>query len=170
VATESSARAQPGRPGYEPAYYDGHVVTINAIEVPPRAPEQAQADFYEVVYPPDWQSRGLPAPQCAPCDHEGNGIDFTDFHDHILDSIPRSPGHGEYSPLWHVFGVIPALGPDDAHNAQVLDAYAQMIPVTSEAAVEALLDTHLPDGSPIAVKIDTEFYFLCAVVNEHAAP
>src|SRR5215510_13470943 len=97
-----------GKPGYENAYCDGATVTINAIEVPQHAPLQAQADFYDVVYPIGWESLGIGTPQCAPCDHEGNGIDFTDYHDHILDSIPPSPGHGEYSPLWHVFVVLPA--------------------------------------------------------------
>src|SRR4051812_6473574 len=96
------------QPGYEPAYVNGKTVTINAIEVPQRAPERAQADFYETVYPIGWQQLGLAPPQCNPCDHEGNGIDFTDFHDHVLDSMPSAPGHGEYSPLWHVYLEIPA--------------------------------------------------------------
>lgn len=85
-------------PEYEAAYVGGSTVTINAIEVPNRAPQQAQADFYQVVYPIGWQSLGLAAPQCNPCDHQGNGIDFTDFHDHILDSMPSNPGHGEFPP------------------------------------------------------------------------
>jgi hypothetical protein len=159
-----------GRPGYEPAYCDGATVTINAIEVPQHAPLQAQADFYEVVYPIGWASLGIGAPQCAPCDHEGNGIDFTDYHDHILDSIPSSPGHGEYSPLWHVFVVVPAYTEDAARNALVTAAYAAHIPTKSEEAVEDLLSSRLPDGSPVAIEIDTQFYFICAVVNAHAAP
>src|SRR5262245_26432938 len=158
-----------GRPGYEPAYYDGATVTINAIEVPQGAPSQAQADFYEVVYPIGWESLGIGTPQCAPCDHEGNGIDFTDYHDHILDSIPSSPGHGEYTPLWHVFVVLPAYTGNAAHDALVTGAYAAHIPTKSEEAVEDLVSATLPDGSPVAIMIDTHFYFICAVVNEHAA-
>lgn len=156
-----------GPPGYEPAYYDGETVLINAIEVPNHAPLNAQADLYEVIYPIGWEGLGLPAPQCNPCDHEGNGIDFTDYHDHILDSIPHSPGHGEYSPLWHVFAVIPIYTGDTAHDAAVTEAYAAQLPATSEEAVDALLGTTLPDGSPIATEIDTHFYFLCAVVGGH---
>jgi len=162
--------AAGGRPGYEPAYCDGATVTINAIEVPQHVPSQAQADFYEVVYPIGWESLGLGTPQCSPCDHQGNGIDFTDYHDHILDSIPSSPGHGEYSPLWHVFVVLPAYTGDAAHDALVTAAYAAHIPAKSEEAVKDLVSSKLPDGSPAAAMIDTQFYFVCAVVNSHAAP
>jgi len=158
-----------GSPGYEPAYFDGVTVTINAIEVPQHASLQAQADLYEVVYPIGWESIGIGAPQCSPCDHEGNGIDFTDYHDHILDSIPSAPGHGEYSPLWHVFVVLPAYTGDAAHDALVTATYAAYIPAKSEEAVEDLASATLPDGSPVAIMIDTHFYFICAVVNPHAA-
>jgi hypothetical protein len=34
----------------------------------------------------------------------------------------------------------------------------------------ALAATKLADGSPLAVEIDTNFYFLCAVVEGHTAP
>jgi hypothetical protein len=163
-----------GKPGYEQAFINGGTVTINAIEVPNHAPSQAQADFYEVVYPIGWQGLGIGTPQCNPCDHEGNGIDFTDFHDHILDSMPANPGHGEFSPLWHVFVVLPNYSflsgpPDPAHDAAVNTAYASHIPTTSETAVDDLLADTLPDGSPVAIEIDTDFYFLCAVVNQHAS-
>jgi len=68
---------------------NGKTVTINAIEVHQSqgALEHAAADFYQVVYPTNhslWPGN----PQCNPCDHQGNGIDFTDFHDHVLDSCP----------------------------------------------------------------------------------
>ena len=164
-----------GRPGYEPAYVGGRTVTINAIEVPNKAPYTAQADFYEVVYPIGWQQMGVSPPQCNPCDHGGDGIDFTDFHDHILDSMPASPGHGEYSPLWHVFLVVPAYSfitesGDPTHDAAIGAAYATHLPTTSESAVDDLLSSTLPGTNiHIAVEIDTEFYFLCAVVNAKAA-
>jgi hypothetical protein len=166
VATPSASAA---RPFYEPAYVDGSTVTINVIEVKQGAPLQAQADFYQVVYPIGWQTLGLAPPQCNPCDHEGNGIDYTDFHDHVLDSMPASPGQGEFTPLWHVFLVVPNYTGDAARDASVMNAYAARIPTTSEAAVDALLATKLADGSPVAVEIDTHFYFLCAVVDGHAA-
>lgn len=168
-AATAAARANPGSPGYEPAYVNGSTVTINAIEVPNRASSHALADFYEVVYPDGWANLGLAPPQCNPCDHDGNGIDALDYHDHILDSAPSIPGHGEFSPLWHVFVVVPAYSGDATHDAAVTAAYAPHIPTTSETAVDALLNTHLTDGSPVAVEIDTQFYFLCAVVNSHAS-
>jgi len=162
-----------GKPEYEQAYFNGKTVTINAIEVPQNAPAQAQADLYLVVYPIGWEALGVAPPQCNPCDHEGDGIDFFDFHDHILDSMPANPGHGEFRTLWHVFGVAPAYsfftGGDPAKDDAVGAAYAQYLPARSEAAVDALLDARLPDGSPVAIEVDTDSYFLCAVVNEHAA-
>lgn len=155
--------------GYEPAYFDGRTVTINVIELKQKAALQAQADFFEVVYPIGWESLGIGTPQCHPCDHEGNGIDFTDFHDHVLDSIPSSPGGGEFSPLWHVFVVLPNYTGDLAHDAVVNSVYAAHLPAKSEAAVGTLLTATLPDGSRAAVEVDTHFYFLCAVVNPRAA-
>ena len=154
--TAAAVRPPYGRPAYEPAYYNDTTVTINAIEVPQNAGplDHAAADFYQVVYPANhalWPSQ----PMCNPCDHEGNGIDPTDFHDHLLDSIPSDPGHGEFNPLWHVFVIVPIPG----HEA----AYAHRLPMKSEAAV----DQAIADG--LAVEIDTHFYFLCAVVNAHAA-
>ena len=161
------------KPEYEQAYMNGKTVTINAIEVPQNAPLEAQADLYLVVYPIGWESLGVAPPQCNPCDHEGDGIDFFDFHDHILDSVPGDPGHGEFRTLWHVFGVAPAYsfftGGDPAKDDAIGSAYAQYLPVRSEAAVDALLEKTLPDGSPVAIEVDTGSYFLCAVVNPHAA-
>src|SRR6266705_988226 len=161
------------QPEYEPAYINGRTVTINAIEVSQNAPHQAQADLYLVVYPIDWEALGVAPPQCNPCDHEGDGIDFFDFHDHVLDSIPSDPGHGEFRTLWHVFGVAPAYsfftGGDPANDNAIGAAYASHLPATSESAVDALVDSTLPEGSPVAVEIDTDYYFLCAVVNRKAA-
>jgi len=163
-----------GPPGYEPAYVNGQTVWINAIDVKQNPTQQAQADFYEVVYPFDpTNGQELPAfwpssPQCDPCDHVGDGITPDDFHDHVLDSQPSNPGHGEFSPLWHVFLIFPNYTSDAAHNAAINAKYLQLLPATSEAAADAILGT-LVDGVPMAFEIDTEFYFLCAVVNPHAA-
>jgi hypothetical protein len=157
---------QAGSPvGYEPAYVNGQTVTINAVDVPNHAPYTAQSDLYEVVYPIGWQQLGLAPPQCNPCDHQGNGIDFTDFHDHVLDSMPSS---GQFTPLWHVWVIVPAYSGNAAHDALVNTAYASHLPAKSESAVDALLASQLGDGSPVAVKIDTNFYFLCAVVSPNA--
>jgi hypothetical protein len=145
-------------PEYEQAYVNGTTVTINAIELHQSegALTHAAADFYQVVYPTD-HSLWPAAPQCNPCDHQGNGIDFTDFHDHVLDSMPGTTG-GEFNPLWHVFLIVPS-SLDPATQA----AYAAHLPLRSEADVDALVD------SGLAVQIDLHFYFLCAVVNGHAA-
>ena len=150
-----SAPVAAAPPEYEPAYYNETTVTINAIEVPQSegALEHAAADFYQVVYPED-QSLWPSDPQCNPCDHDGNGIDPSDYHDHVLDSIPGNPGHGEFNPLWRVFVILPAEGHDSD--------YADRLPMDSEEEVEEAV----ADG--IAVEIDSEFYFLCSVVDGHA--
>jgi hypothetical protein len=162
----AAARPAPGQPGYEPAYVDGRTVTINAIEVPGKAPMQAQADFYEVIYPPDWQALGIAPPQCNPCDHDGNGIDMLDYHDHVLDS---APGSREYRAPWHVYAIVPAYNGDAQHDAAVGDAYKAHLPLKSEADINIFLASTLPGGAPLAVKVDTQFYFLCAVVGTVAA-
>jgi hypothetical protein len=152
LAVPAAASAAP--PEYEQAYVNRATVTINAIEVHQSqgALDHAAADFYQVVYPTDHKLWPAP-PQCNPCDHQGNGIDFTDFHDHVLDSVPGT-GHGEFNPLWHVFLIVPS-GDESA--------YAAHLPLKSEADVDALLH------SGLAAEIDTHFYFLCSVVNSHAA-
>ena len=162
LARSASGRIAPGRPGYEAAYVDGQTVTINAIEVPNHAPMQAQADFYEVVYPTGWEQMGLAPPQCNPCDHDNNGIDAQDYHDHVLDSKPGIRG---YRALWHVYAVVPAYNGDPTHDAAVNTAYKAALPLKSEAALNAFLAQSLPGGGPAAVKIDAQFYFLCAVVG-----
>ena len=150
-----SASPQSGRPEYELAYYNGTIVTMNHIEVPqnPGPLAHAAADLYAVIYPSNhslWPS----LPLCNPCIHNGNPI----FHDHVLDSIPSDPGHGEFSPIWHVFVIRPA-NPSLATQM----AYAARLPMTSEAAVDAAI------AAGVAVEVDTHSYFICSIVNEHAA-
>lgn len=162
LAMTGAVASAGGPPGYEPAYVNGTTVTINAIEVKQNPTEKAQADFYELVYPFDpVTGQELPAfwpsaPQCNPCDHVGDGITPDDFHDHILDSQPSNPGHGEYSPLWRVFVVVPNYTGSAAHNAAVNAQYQALLPVKSEAAMDALIATQV-DGVPIANEIDTHF-------------
>jgi hypothetical protein len=156
----ASGGAAAGPPSYEPAYFDGQTVTINAIEVPQNDAvlANATADLYAVIYPKVARDAGF-VPQCNPCDH-GNG---PSFHDHVLDSIPSNPGAGEFSPLWHVFAIRPNYTADPAHNAAVNAAYLSRLPLKSEAAVDAFID------AGYAVEVDTGHYFLCSVVNAHAA-
>jgi hypothetical protein len=52
---------------------------------------------------------------------------------------------------------------DPAHNAAVNAAYLSQLPLKSEAAVDAFID------AGYAVEIDTGHYFLCSVVDVHAA-
>jgi hypothetical protein len=149
-----------GRPEYELAYYNGAIVMMNHISVPqnPGALAHAAADLYAVFYPANhalWPS----PPLCNPCDHPGIGNDPRNYHDHVLDSIPSDPGHGEFNALWHVFAIMPA---NSLPATQA--AYAARLPMTSEAAVDAAV------AAGVAREVDTGSYFLCSIVNTHAAP
>jgi hypothetical protein len=149
-----------GRPEYELAYYNGTIVTMNHIEVPqnPGALAHAAADLYAVFYPANHALWPV-LPLCNPCDHPGPPGDARNYHDHVLDSIPSDPGHGEFNALWHVFAIRPA----NSLPATVA-AYAARLPMTSEAAVDAAI------AAGVAQEIDTGSYFLCSIVNAHAAP
>ena len=150
-----AAAGVSGRPASELAYYNGTIVTMNHIEVPqnPAALAHAAADLYAVIYPADHALWPAP-PLCNPCVHNGNPI----YHDHVLDSIPSDPGHGEFNALWHVFLIRPA---NSLPATQA--AYAARLPMTSEAAVDAAV------AAGVAQEIDTGSYFLCSIVSAHAA-
>lgn len=160
-----------GPPGYEYAYVNDTTVLINAIEVKQNPTQQAQADFYEVVYPFNpatgqeltdyWPSD----PQCDPCDHQRNGITPDDYHDHVLDSRPSDPTGREYNALWRVYVIMPNYTEDAAHNTAVNEMLKTMLPARSEAEVDALTST-MVDGMPLANEIDTHFYFICDVVGD----
>jgi len=158
---DASMAAVSGKPEYELAYYNGTIVTMNHISVPqnPNALAHAAADLYAVFYPANhalWPPSVLPL--CNPCDHPGPPGDPRNYHDHVLDSIPSDPGHGEFNALWHVFAIRPV---NTSPPAQA--AFAARLPMTSEAAVDAAV------AAGVAVEIDTGSYFLCSIVNAHAA-
>jgi len=150
-----------GRPEYELAYYNGTIVTMNHISVPqnPHALAQAAADLYTVFYPANHALWPSTPPLCNPCDHPGIGNDPRNYHDHVLDSIPSDPGHGEFNALWHVFAIMPANS-----LATTQAAYAARLPMTSEAAVDDAI------AAGVAREVDTGSYFLCSIVDSHAAP
>jgi hypothetical protein len=80
------------------------------------------------------------------------------YQDHVLDSIPSDPGLSEFSALWLVFLITPA---NSLPATQA--AYAARLPMTSEAAVDAAV------AAGVAREVDTGSYFLCSIVNAHAA-
>ena len=155
------AAAVVGRPEYELAYYNGTIVMMNHISVPqnPNALAHAAADIYAVFYPANHALWPSTPPLCNPCDHPGIGNDPRNYHDHVLDSIPADPGHGEFNPLWHVFAILPANT-----SAATQAAFAARLPMTSEAEVDAAI------AAGVAREVDTGSYFLCSIVNAHAAP
>ncbi|MGH9174422.1 MAG: hypothetical protein ACRD1H_08695, partial [Vicinamibacterales bacterium] len=104
---------------------------------------------------------------CMPCDHLGDGDDPFDYHDHVFSAVPKK-NHGAYSALWNLTLVVPAYTGDPAHDQAVSEAYASLLPITSAAAVQALLATAV-NGLPIAERINTDYHFLAAIVNANAA-
>jgi hypothetical protein len=170
LVVAGSLYAQGGRPpDRETMWFDGNIVNITASDwLPQSAPLKVQTNVFVVVYPIGWEDLGLAPPQCNPCDHAGNGIGFDDFHDHVLDSVPGSPG---YTGLRHVNVILPnysfLAGPaNPARDAAITVAYASRLPTTSEAAVNDLLNAAAQDGSPLAIKIDAGFYIRLSAKNK----
>lgn len=146
----------------QPAHADRQIAYYKqTLEPAQDAPFSVQRPLYQVVYPADFAKRGLGAPQCDPCDHLRNGVDATDYHDHVLSLRPRQ----RTSTRWHVFEVAPATTGDPAHDAAVTDAYAEQIPARSQGDVTRLLATRLPDGSSVAKLTDYRFYFVGTTVK-----
>ncbi len=165
------ASAAAGPPVYEPAYVNGKTVIISVQDPQPgRVPPPAQNDYFEVIYPNGWATLLFPhVPQCNPCDHGGDGDDFYDYHDHVFGGEPGT-GRGAYGALWQLSFVLPLdKTGDPTHDAAVSVAYARRLPVTSAQAVQALLAATLPDGSPIAERVPTNYHFLAAIVSGRAA-
>ena len=154
---------------YEEAYVNGHTVTISAKDPFPGKPSrEALSDYFEVIYPIGWQDL-TDEPLCNPCDHGGDGDDFFDYHDHVFSAEPAHPGGGEFTALWLLHFVVPAYTGNAALDAEISAAYAAYLPVKSVADIQILLAATLPDGSPIAMQIDTDYAFLVAIVDSSAA-
>src|SRR5262245_34517289 len=81
----ASATDRPRGVAFEGAYVDGSLVTIGIT--PPTTsskPLNSQFSLFLVVYPDGFETLGIGTPICNPCDHGGDGIDPSDFHDHVL--------------------------------------------------------------------------------------
>ncbi len=156
-------------PVYEPAYVNGHTVTISVKDPHPGKPAaQAQNVYFEVIYPIGWRSLTTSIPQCNSCDHGGDGEDFFDYHDHVFSGEPSQPGKGEYGPLWRLNFVLPVYNGNPVHDTAVSKAYAKFLPATSAQAVFALLAATLPDGSRLADLVAVDYVFLAAIVSPNA--
>jgi hypothetical protein len=166
VATAADPHPQLASEG---AYADGALVTISIT--PPTASSKAlnsQLTLFLVVYPNGFETLGIGTPICNPCDHGGDGIDPTDFHDHVLSGLPRNRAGGRPDPpVFHLFQVRPAYTGDEAHDASVTAAYAGRLPAKSSAAVAALLAARLNDGSPLAILADLNLQLTAPVIKEH---
>lgn len=168
LAGIAKATASQGKIAYENGYVDGKTVTIGITPGGVSSvPVDAQAELFLVVYPTGFETLGIGTPQCNPCDHFGDGIDPTDFHDHVLGGLARNDD-GVNTPIRHLFLVQPAYTGDPAHDASVTAAYAGHLPAKSAAAVMSLVSAKLNDGSPVATISDTNIQVLATVVSNSA--
>jgi hypothetical protein len=157
-------------PHHEHGYANGHVITISVKDpIPGRVAAAAQNNYYEVFYPIGWPELTESIPQCNPCDHLGDGDDFSDYHDHVFAGEPSAPRKGTYGPLWRLNLVMPAYTGETEHDLAVSAAYAAFLPITSEGAALALLEATMEDGSPIAVMESIDYVFLAAIVSSSAS-
>lgn len=164
----AAAIDRPTELAFEGAYADGGLVTIG-ITAPTLSSEPLESQFtlFLVVYPNGFQSLGIGPPLCNPCDHGGNGIDPTDFHDHVLSGLPQNHAGGPHDPIFHLFQVLPAYTGAGAHDASVTAAYAGHLPAKSNATVAALLTARLNDGSAVATISDLNLQLSAPVIREH---
>ncbi|MEM8752993.1 MAG: hypothetical protein AAGF90_08460, partial [Pseudomonadota bacterium] len=68
-----------------PVYLDGAKLTQSVAGADGQdAADGERSVFYQIAYPKDWRDRGLAPPICDPCDHAGDGVTWTDHHDHLM--------------------------------------------------------------------------------------
>jgi hypothetical protein len=157
-------------PALEHAYVNGRTVTISVMDpFVGKAAPQAVKPYFEVFYPIGWEFLTTSVPQCNPCDHVGDGDDFSDYHDHVFSAEPSQPGRGGYSPLWQLNLIAPAYTGNAVHDLAVSVVYASFLPIKSAEGVAELLAATMPDGSPVAEQFVEDYVFLAAIVNENAS-
>lgn len=154
-----------GHEQFQPAYADGRIVHFEQ-----RGPAAEDVDpdsvtmLYEVEYPTGWQAL-LARPLCNYCDHNGDGENAWDYHDHVLDDLPTRKANAAGDVHWQVMHVLPDYGDDEAINAEITNAYADLLPVQSGDDVRRLLDATLDDATAIATAIDTQYIFTAPLIR-----
>lgn len=156
AATVALAQTGQAARKYLPVYFDEHTLTYEPSAGDKSAPLSQQVPLYQVSYPRDWRRRGLATPQCAPCDHVGDGVTSADYHDHVAG---RGPKEADRQPKWHVYGVLPNDSGDRRQDDAVAKAYATLLPARSDIEVMRLLTTTLKNGTPVARLVDYGFNF-----------
>lgn len=161
AATVALAHTDQAARKYQPVYFDERTLTYKPSAGDPSAPLSRQVPLYQVSYPGDWRQRGLSRPQCAPCDHVGDGVTSEDYHDHVAGRGPREAGR---QPRWHVYGVVPNDSGEPDQDDAVAEAYGALLPARSDVQVMRLLTTTLEDGTPVARLVDYGFNFTAPFV------
>jgi len=149
---------------FQPAYLGGRTVVYQPAVVPQEPVPDRLLTLYEVEYPTGWQDVAA-RPLCTYCDHNGNGQDAWDYHDHVLADRPSRAENAAGEVYWRVQHVRPAPAGDPARDAEIARAYAALLPARSEREVRALLRATLDDGTPLAEVVDTGFFFRGPIVS-----
>jgi len=150
---------------FQPAYLAGRVVQFEQRGPSPDGMDQSDIQvLYEVEYPNGWRER-LARPLCTYCDHNGDGENAWDYHDHVLDALPDREQNDAGEVYWHVLHVLPAYIGEPSKDAEISAAYAEKLPAQSGEAVRDLIGSTLADGTPIAEVIDTHYVFTAPLIR-----
>lgn len=144
---------------FQPAYAEGRLVQFEQRGPAPEGVDERDVQIlYEIEYPTGWAER-LARPLCTYCDHNGDGENAWDYHDHVLADLPSEAQNAAGEVHWHVHHVLPAYTRDATRDAEVTAAYVEKLPAQSSEAVRDLINTTLADGTPIAEVVDTNYVF-----------
>lgn len=149
---------------FQPGYLRGRTVIYQPSSAPQEPVPDTLLTLYEVEYPTGWQDLTA-RPLCTYCDHNGNGQDAWDYHDHVMADRPARADNAAGEVYWSVEHVRPAATGDAGRDAEVARAYADLLPARSEREVRALLGATLEDGTPLAEVVDTGFFFRGPIVR-----
>lgn len=150
---------------FQPAYVADRVVQFEQRGPSPEGIAESNVHvLYEVEYPTGWAER-LARPLCTYCDHNGDGENAWDYHDHVLADLPTEAQNAAGEVYWHVHHVLPVYTEDATKDAQISAAYAKKLPAQSGEAVRDLLGSTLADGTPIAEVIDTNYVFTAPLIR-----
>jgi hypothetical protein len=121
VAGASTGFTDHATEPFQTAYLDGGGVVF---EQQGPSPDGAAADanpLYEVEYPAGWQAV-LPRPICDYCDHNGDGENAWDYHDHVLGAAPDAEARASGEVFWLVTHVRPVTTGDARTDEAIAEA------------------------------------------------
>jgi hypothetical protein len=161
----SAVTLDQGHQTFQPAYAENHLVNFEQRGPASKGIDEAKVmTLYEVEYPTGWEDL-LARPLCNYCDHNGDGENAWDYHDHVLSVLPNKEDNKLGEVYWHVLHILPAYTGRAAKDAEIIATYAAQLPVQSGEAARKLLETKLADGTPIATFVDTNYVFTAPLIR-----